>query len=129
MGCPAQGKDPRLCRQPQLGSKPGLLCHLPAVTLSPCDPPVSLSAHSPLPPPQPMGGEGGIQRAPGRILVWLWGVIKWGLLVRDSRPWGAPLEDNPADRLGALPRGLPPEQGKDQVWDERTIGLWAPQVP
>ena len=75
MGCLAQGKDPRLCSQPGPGSNPALLCHLSAVTLSPCLPLVRLGAHSPSPQPQPMGGAGGFQMSPGGFLARVCGLL------------------------------------------------------
>lgn len=129
MGCLAQGKDPRLCSQPGPGSNPALLCHLSAVTLSPCHPLLRLGAHRPLPPTPAHGRcrwlSNGTRWIPGVGLR----VVEWGSESGIPGPGGPLPEDTPADRPGALPGGLHLERGKGWVWGGRTDGHQPPQVP
>lgn len=97
-------------------SNPALLGHSSAVTLSLCHPLWSLGAHSPLlPPPQPRGGEGGIQMAPREAPGMGLGVMEQGSRSEIPGPHGSLLEDTPVDMPGSLLGGLHSAQGKDWV--------------
>jgi len=111
-------------------SNPAVLGHLSAVTLSLCHPLWSLGAHGPLLlPPQPRGGEGGIQmalrEAPGVGL----GVMEWASQSGIPGPHGPLLEDTPVDMPRNLLGGLHSVQGKGWVGPAEPMVYQPPQIP